>query len=302
MDHLEEITVREMPPLSTEDGRILKERQSRPPLFLPVVLFLITVFTTVLAGAIQQGINPLAHPLGILRGLPFAVALLTILLTHEMGHFLASRYHGVNATLPYFIPAPTFLGTFGAFIKMRSPILNKKSLVDIGAAGPVAGFVISIVFAFIGLKLSTIIPAGARGGLGLGNSLIFYILSFLAFGSLPDGMDIVLHPIAFAGWIGFFVTSLNLLPIGQLDGGHITYAILGRRHRMVSILMLISLIFLGTLGWPGWLVWAVLVSFLGTNHPPVIDQHEPLDRQRVIISWVALLIFVLTFTPVPFIL
>lgn len=242
------------------------------------------------------------EPANILKGLPFALSLLTILLTHEMGHFLTSRYHGVRSTLPYFIPAPTLLGTFGAFIKMKSPILSKRALVDIGASGPIAGFVVSVLFTIMGLKLSQVVPSGTEGGIGLGASLIFYILALLVIGDIPDGIDIVLHPVAFAGWIGLFVTSLNLLPIGQLDGGHISYAIFGRRHRTVSMVVLFLLLAFGFLGWPGWLVWAAIVSILGIGHPPVIDQYSPLDRKRRMIGWLTLLIFILTFTPAPFVI
>ena len=267
-----------------------------------MLLFIITLFTTLLAGALQQGVNPLEDPTGILKGLPFALSLLTILLTHEMGHFLASRYHGVRSTLPYFIPAPTILGTFGAFIKMKSPILGKKALIDIGASGPIAGFIVSILFTVIGLELSQVVPAGEGEGIGLGASLIFHILASTVLGEMPDGIDVVLHPVAFAGWIGLFVTSLNLLPIGQLDGGHIAYAIFGRRHRTVSMVALSLLLVFGLIGWPGWLIWAAIVSILGIGHPPVMDQYRPLDRGRKVMGWITLLIFLLTFTPVPFVI
>ncbi|MFQ5901761.1 MAG: site-2 protease family protein, partial [Thermodesulfobacteriota bacterium] len=222
-----------------------------------------------------------------------------ILLTHEMGHFLASKKHGVDATLPYFIPAPTFLGTFGAFIKMRSPILNKNALIDIGASGPLAGFVVSIIVTFFGLKLSTITSATMQEGMKLGSPIVFHIISLLSIGSIPENQDILLHPMAFAGWIGFLVTSLNLLPIGQLDGGHVVYAIIGKKHRAISIAMLFLLVFFGLYGWPGWLIWAFIVSLLGTSHPPIMDTSYTLDRRRKMVGWGTLLVFILTFTPMP---
>ncbi len=283
-------------------GYISFPQEERVSIFVPSLLFVITLFTTLLAGALQQGVNPIKEPLQIIRGVPFALSLLTILLTHEMGHYLTSRYHGVRSTLPYFIPAPTLLGTFGAFIKMKSPILSKKALIDIGASGPVAGFIVSLFFTTLGLKLSQVVPSGTEKGIGLGSSLIFHILASFTLGETPDGIDVILHPIAFAGWIGLFVTSLNLLPIGQLDGGHIAYAIFGRRHRAVSIITLSLLVFFGVFGWPGWLVWGIIVSILGIGHPPVIDQYSPLDLKRKVLGWLTLLIFVLTFTPVPFVI
>ncbi len=278
------------------------DNYQKPRLLLPALLFAVTVVSTIIAGAVQQGVDPFKDPYGLVDGIPFSASLLIILLTHEMGHFIASRYHGVRATLPYFIPAPTFLGTFGAFIKMKSPIMNKRALVDIGAAGPLAGFVMSVIFTLIGLKLSHVVPAASNKGIGLGTSFIFDALTYVVYGSLPDSLDIVLHPVAFAGWIGFFVTSLNLLPIGQLDGGHITYAILGKSHRNVSRAVIFMLIFFGLIGWPGWFVWAMLVSVLGTGHPPVLYEYNPLDRRRKIVGWLTLLVFILTFMPVPFLL
>jgi len=272
----------------------------RPRLFLPLVLFLATVITTLMAGALQQGADIFHNPRELTRGLPFSFTLLAILSTHELGHFFASRRHGVEATLPYFIPAPTFLGTFGAFIKMRSPIKNKQALLDIGAAGPLSGFAVSVIATLWGLSLSQVIPTPPEGGLSLGSPIIFHILSYITIGQVPEGQDVLLHPVAFAGWLGFFITSLNLLPIGQLDGGHMVYAILGKRHRVVSLTMIPILIVLGIFTWPGWLIWAVLSTFLGIGHPPIIDAYTPLDRRRRWIGWFTLVVFVITFIPNPF--
>jgi membrane-associated protease RseP (regulator of RpoE activity) len=282
-----------------------RSEESKQSYIVPLILFILTIITTLTAGAMQQGINPFANPDQLYLGIPFSLTLITILLTHEMGHYLTSKFHGVDATLPFFIPAPPIpfiIGTLGAFIKMRSPIMTKKALLDIGASGPLAGFVVSIVATYIGLQMSHVVPGELTGGFNFG------WLSYLALGPIVTGEDvtIILHPIAFAGWIGFFVTSLNLLPIGQLDGGHITYAVLGKKHHVVSFIMTLILILFGLLGmlgifgWSGWLIWGMLVSFLGLRHPPIMDYSSHLDTKRKVIGWLALLVFVVTFIPLPF--
>lgn len=287
-----------------------------------IILFILTVVSTLIAGALQKGINILEEPWRIIEGIPFSVSLLAILLTHELSHFFASRRHHTHATLPYFIPAPSIIGTFGAFIKMKSPIRTREALIDIGASGPIGGFIVALVVTVIGLAHSEVVTLkGSEVGLLLGDSILFSALTKAVLGSLPEGKDVMLSPVAFAGWIGFFVTSMNLLPIGQLDGGHIAYALLGEKnHRKASIffatilalagigrLYLYSSFFTGTpFGvlrdylWEGWAVWAFLLYMLGLRHPPVLFWEEPLDRRRRFIGWLSLLIFILTFTPVPF--
>ena len=288
--------------LNIEEPAIQHEVRQRPKLLVPLILFILTVFTTIIAGALQKGVNPFQEPLRLVEGIPFSLTLLTILLTHELGHFFASRAHGVQASLPYFIPAPPpFLaGTFGAVIKTRSPIMDKRALLDIGAIGPLAGFLTAIVATIIGLSFSTIITIPEeKEVLGLGSSLIFSLLSYFVIGPVPEGQDILLHPIAFAGWIGFFITSLNLLPIGQLDGGHIVYAVFGIWHRLISIIMILILTVFGIFTWQGWLFWAILVTLLGIKHPSLMDGQIALDRRRKIIGWLSLAVFVLTFIPLP---
>jgi len=269
---------------------------------LHIILFIATFLSMLVAGAIQKGINPLEEPRRLLEGFPFAFTLMLILLSHEFSHFFASRSHHTEATLPYFIPAPSIIGTFGAFIKMKSPIISRRALVDIGASGPIVGFVISVVASVAGLALSRVIKVEPGPGmLSLGDNLLFSFLSGLVIGPPPAGHDILLHPVAFAGWIGFLVTSLNLLPIGQLDGGHVSYALLGESiHRQLSSVLVVVLASLGVFVWPGWAVWAVLMVLLGLKHPPVIHWESPLDPRRKIIGWSSLVIFVITFTPVPF--
>ena len=293
----------------------LAPRRRLPPWIrqfgLPAVLFLMTVGTTALAGAWQLGLDPLRHPAVLVRGLPFAATLLLILLAHEFAHYVTARRYGLPTSLPYFLPVPSFIGTFGAFIRIHSPILQRRALIDIGASGPLVGFGLSLVAVAVGLAFSTVVEESRVGGLMLGEPLIFTALSRLVLGALPAHHDVLLHPIAFAGWIGLFVTALNLIPIGQLDGGHVAYAVLGTRQGSLAILMVGVLLGLGFgwpgwggpptwSGWPGWYLWAGLTAVLGVRHPPVADAEMALDRRRTVIGWLALLVFVLTFTPKPF--
>jgi len=286
------------------DYRYGYPRPGKPKVLLPAILFTVTAITTTLAGALQQGADVLADPWSIVKGVPFSLSLLLILGTHELGHFMASRRHGVATTLPTFIPGPPFppmIGTFGAVIRIKSPITTKAALVEIGASGPLAGFVVALFVTWWGLDHSAVIPrSAAAGSLGLGSSLIFHALSYITVGPIPATHDVMLHPVAFAGWIGFFVTAMNLLPIGQLDGGHIVYSLLGARHRLFSMLMIAALAILGALTWPGWFVWAALILIIGIWHPPVEDQREPMDPERRLIAASALAVFVLTFIPTPF--
>ncbi|MEW6409297.1 MAG: site-2 protease family protein [Nitrospirota bacterium] len=272
------------------------------PTVIHIVLFIATLFTTLLAGALNAGVDPFADIRQISKGIPFSFTLLGILLTHEFGHFIASRLHGVSVTLPYFIPAPPFpIGTFGALIKMRPPIRDKRALLDIGAAGPLSGFVVATAAVAIGLSLSRLEPAGMakEGGLSLGTSIIFSLLTRVVLGINAEDYDIYLHPVAFAGWIGLFVTSMNLIPVGQLDGGHIVYAALGRWHGIVSRLMIPLLIILGIFAWQGWLLWGVLLLLIGTKHPPLLYPIIPLDNRRKGIGWLSFIVFIITFSPVP---
>ena len=269
--------------------------------FLHIVLFILTMLSTLFVGAMQTGADILKDPWKIYYGLPFALTLMIILLTHELSHYFASKKHGVNATLPYFIPAPTIIGTFGAFIKMKSPIVTRKALIDIGASGPIAGFIVSVIAVVIGLHLSEIVSVSeTKGALTLGDSILFSFLAQTVLGVTPADSDILLNPVAFAGWIGLFVTSMNLIPVGQLDGGHIAFALLGEKQTRLSFILVLVMSLLGVLLWEGWIIWAVLLLVLGLRHPPVISWEVPLDRRRKLIGWIAFVIFILTFIPVPF--
>ena len=233
----------------------------------------------------------------------YALPLMAILLCHEMGHFLMSRYYGVEASLPFFIPFPfSPFGTFGAIIKMRGWIPNRRALFDIGAGGPIAGLILTFPAIYIGLKMSAVAPLSlARGqGLILGDSLLFKGLQYLALGPLPKGTDVVLHPLAYAGWVGLFVTALNLLPIGQLDGGHIVYALFGpkslRIYRVGVLLFAVYALIFN----PGWVLLVILLFFFGLKHPPPLDDFTPLDPRRRLIGILMLIIFFSSFMPSPF--
>lgn len=291
---------REVPSWTWEGEPAPAAPPRKPRVIWNIVLFILTLMTTVLAGALQEGVNPLKDPGQIPRGFPFALALMGILLAHELGHYLVAKRHGMDVTLPYFIPAHPFIGTFGAFIKMRSPARDRRMLMDIGAAGPLVGVAVCIPLLILGLSLSEVKQIEGQAGINLGDSLLLWAISKLVVGNLPPGHDVVIHPVGFAGWIGLLVTSLNLLPVGQLDGGHVLYALLGDRQIKISKFVFVGLLVLGVLGWEGWLFWGVLLWIMGFRHPPPLEWWVPLDRRRKIIGWATMAVFILTFIPVPF--
>jgi membrane-associated protease RseP (regulator of RpoE activity) len=282
--------------------------------WLHVLLFVLTVVTTTFAGALHYAgflldfqNRPL--PLTFIELLPYGFwysgTILAILGAHELGHYLACRYYRVDASLPYFLPAPLPLtGTLGAFIRIREPIPSKAILFDIGAAGPFAGFVIAVPALFIGLALSRMVPlpADLGGALELGEPLLFQWASYALWGSTPDGYSVNLHPIAFAAWFGLLATALNLIPIGQLDGGHIAYAVLGRRSSLVTLgstAVAIGLTFVSR-SWVVWTTLMVMMLFLyGPHHPRTYDEEVPLDRPRQLLAVLALGILLVCFTPSP---
>jgi membrane-associated protease RseP (regulator of RpoE activity) len=216
------------------------------------------------------------------------------------------RRYGIRVTLPFFIPAPPIpplaIGTFGALIRIRSPMIDRRSLFDVGIAGPLAGLVVALPTIVIGLLLSRPLPVGpgSEPGIRLGSPLLFSALQWLTVGPDLPGQDVLLHPVAFAGWFGLFVTGLNLLPIGQLDGGHMAYALLGRGHRIVSLIALGVLGVMGITAWPGWFVWATLAFVLGRRHPPPLNDVDPLDRKRRIVGVLTFLLLLSLITPTPF--
>ncbi len=296
--------------LTAGEEKPAQRRVSRIP-FVNILLFLATLVTTTLSG-LPHDVHLLEDPWSFYRGFPFSLTLLAILGTHEFGHYLMSWRHGVAATFPYFIPSPSFIGTFGAFIRIKSIVPDRRALFNIGVAGPIAGFVVAVPAVAVGLALSEVEPVTELTGIGLGSSLLFNGMVQVLLGVTPATYDVVLHPVAFAGWIGLFVTALNLIPAGQLDGGHIIYSLFGRWHRVVTLLVLLALLPLGWY-WPGWWAWAFIVfwvsgpRFTRRNglrfafiHPPLLDEGSELTPRQKVIGAMALLIFLLTFPPVPF--
>lgn len=292
-------------------------RSGPPPGPLPrrgpgvnVVLFALTCLTTTIAGAELSGVDWISEPTRILSGLPFSMAVLAILFCHEMGHYLAARHYDVDATLPFFLPGPPFpfpmIGTFGALIRLRSPIPHRRALFDIGAAGPWAGVVVAVPVTILGLYLSKVTPLDpTQGGIMLGDSILFSLLTWMVLGVDSSRVMIHLHPVGTAGWFGLFVTCLNLVPAGQLDGGHVSYAVFGAAHRFVSRATWAFLLFLGVTavlsgsGWAGWLMWAVMLQALGLEHPAPLDPVAPLGRRRLKRAALTAALFVVTFTPNP---
>jgi membrane-associated protease RseP (regulator of RpoE activity) len=237
-----------------------------------------------------------------LMGGPLLVlALLSILLAHEMGHYLACRYYGVDATLPFFIPFPVFslVGTLGAFIRIRGHIPNRRALFDIGIAGPLAGFVVCLPVIAFSVREMSLAPTGpATGSIYLNDPLLLQWVTRWVFGSVPDGMTVNVGSLGLAAWFGLFLTGLNLIPIGQLDGGHVMYALFRKHAALVSRVgwwLCVGLVYFS----PSWIVWAILLRLLGRQHPPTLNDHAPMGRGRAIVGAVGLVVFVLCFVPDP---
>ena len=342
----EAMTPREITPLfRVEQGQhaiVLLKGINRPTPANPwvnLVMFLLTLFSVALVGALNVYDGPadtfvevyLGALSRIWTGWPFAASLLVILLAHEFGHYIAGRIHKTPVTLPYFIPFPVPpFGTMGAFIQLKSAPKNKRILLDIGIAGPLAGFIVAIPILLLGLSLSNVEPiprflANGEGFTMEGNSILYLLAKYVTFGEwlpAPDsygattpilywlqyfftgrplplgGRDVIIHPVALAGWGGLLVTALNLIPAGQLDGGHLSYVLFGRSARRFLPYVLVGLFVLGFF-WQGWWLWALLISLLGRTYAEPLDQITPLDPRRKVIAILGLLIFILTFTPIP---
>ena len=276
-----------------------------------IVLFVVTLATMSFAqaflylwSAVGTDVNPFAaFTLDVfVDGLWYAIPMLTILGAHEFGHYAYCRRHNVDATLPYFLPAPLpFTGTLGAVIRIKEAFPSKRALFDIGIAGPIAGFVTLVPFLIAGVMLSTVQPI-PQASIYFGEPLIFKAVSRLYFGTIPPGHDIFLHPIGFAAWFGMLATALNLMPFGQLDGGHIAYAVFGRRASYVSVVTLGAAILL-TLRSGSWVAMTVMMLamafFLGVRHPRIVDEDSPLDGRRKLLAAAALVIFIICFIPIP---
>lgn len=304
-------------PLQTYGSEYATPRDPRRrSLAIASTLFVVTMFSTLAVGAqfaadytndrvlgLDDFFQPYTaiwhHPGVLLAGIPFSFTLLGILLAHELGHYFACRYYGIEVTYPYFVPAPTLIGTLGAFIRIRSPIVNRKALFDVGLAGPVVGFLFAVPALAIAIYYSKVVPsAQINSDVVFGNPLLVQLLT----GMLRPGVragDLLLHPVGRAAWVGLFATALNLLPAGQLDGGHILYSLASRKHRAVSYGVALALIPMGVFFWGGWYFWAGLLLLLRFRHPPLLDRWEPLDRKRWLWAAIALVIFALCFMPAP---
>lgn len=298
-----------------------------PRVWINAVLFVATVLSTLFVGSLYgdnglviESAWDLLRPDNLIKGWPFAATLLGILTAHEFGHYFAARYHKVAVTLPYFIPMPLTFGTLGAFIQLKEPVPDRRKLFDIGVAGPLAGLALALPLLVVGLMTS---PLGTLepvpGAMIEGNSIIYYVGKWLAFGQpLPNwttGQDVFMNQVLYAAWIGLLVTALNLLPVGQLDGGHTVYALFGKKARYAN---LATMAFMGVcavaglpfvqdlfpaaqaFGYTGWFIWLLLIGLvIGVEHPPALDDVTRLDNRRRLLGYVVILIFILTFVPVP---
>jgi membrane-associated protease RseP (regulator of RpoE activity) len=299
-----------LPPLGPPDERAWRGPALRPRrrAWINWLLFVLTIGSTTLIGSLHYAgfvsdFGARVPAFSLVHGLWYSATILAILGCHEMGHYLACRYYGVDASPPFFIPAPILTGTLGAFIRIREPIRSKRVLFDVGVAGPIAGFVVAVPALVIGLMLSrvTVLPHTFEG-LSLGEPLLFRAAAWLIWGPTPEGASLNLHPMAFAAWFGLLATALNLFPIGQLDGGHISYAVFGGRSTLVTVVAIACALSL-TLVSTSWIVWSILLVlmlfFFGPRHPTTLDEHVPLDRTRMAVALFALFMFAVCFTPAP---
>lgn len=303
------------PPRITFPASILAPPSWRRRLWLHILLFVLTFLTTSALGArlsfnfehnlpafdlendITSFLTAFRDPAVLFTGLPYSLSLLLILTAHEFGHWFACRFHAIDASLPFFLPAPTFIGTFGAFIRFRSAVKSRRELFDVGVAGPLAGFLFAIPVLGIGLALSKVVPGiGLQGEIQFGTPLLMRAVEGWLFPGVPPS-DIYLHPVARGAWVGLFATSLNLLPVGQLDGGHIVYACFGDRHRIVSTVTVVVLFFLGFVYWPWW-VWSAVLFFLGRRHFAVFGDYT-LGSGRWRVFVITLIVFALSFVAAP---
>jgi membrane-associated protease RseP (regulator of RpoE activity) len=303
----------EYPDTGTSEYDLVPAPRTQERYWLYSLLFALTVVTTCMVGAAMQSDFERnipfdvehsldlwgyfwRHPAALLQGLPFSLTLLLILLAHEFGHYVAAVFHQVDASLPYFLPSP-FLGTFGAFIRVRSPIYSKRALFDIGIAGPLAGFVFLLPALAVGVAFSKVIPGIAhQGSMRFGVPGLQWLLQQAIFPGTASA-DIYLHPVARAAWVGMFATAMNLLPIGQLDGGHILYSFFPRRHKLVSRAVCLAMLPLGKF-WLGWTGWGLVLLWLGRRHPAIYDPTVLSDGRRTL-GWLALIVFILCFSFAP---
>jgi membrane-associated protease RseP (regulator of RpoE activity) len=284
---------------------VTPEKKAKEKTWINLVLFIATFFTTMICGAWMFGVDLGNEPMQLFRGLPFTLAIMAILGSHEMAHYIMARYHGMEASLPYFIPFPAFIGTMGAIIRYKGPVPSRKALFDVGIAGPMAGLLMSVAVTFVGfnLKLPAVEPLQDSLMFDLGLPPLFVFIQNLV-GATGEN----LHPVAFAGWIGMLVTLLNLLPAGQLDGGHILRAMLGKKAERISFLMprILFLVGLYVIYWLKedgliWIFWALFLwAFASIGHPSPLHDKVELDRKRILLGIVMFILGLLCFTLIPF--
>lgn len=278
-------------------GRVTPKPRPRWP---NAVLLVLTLLSLLFVGALHEAGMREETDLDLWRGWPYAVSMILILGTHELGHYFAARYHRVSVTLPYFIPAPIGFGTLGAFIQLREPMRNRKVLFDVGVAGPLAGLVVALPILFIGLATSNIEPLPTEAYMLEGDSLLYAVAKYAIFGEwLPSGQeDVFINQLAKAGWTGLFITGLNLIPLGQLDGGHVLFTLLGKRayrlyYPILGLFLLLSLFN------SAWILWTLLLMFLGRAYAVPLDNITQLGRRRRWLGYAAMVIFLLVFVPNP---
>lgn len=286
---------------------VVDRRTGNP--WVNIVFFVLTALAVMYVGAMNMGADPLQDWRALLSGLPHAVTLLSILLVHEFSHYLAARRYGAPASLPYFIPVPIWpLGTMGALIVQKSPLRNRKAVFDLGISGPLGGLVVAIPLLILGLLLSSVQPLPSGGYIMEGNSVFYYLTKWVIFGRpLPSGgVDVILHPVAFAAWAGLLVTGLNLLPVGQYDGGHVAYAMWGTKAwlvaRSVVLMMFAWAAVLFITGHEIGMTWALLGALgltMGSRHPAPLNDLAPLDPARKRIGWAMVALLALILVPIP---
>ncbi len=292
--------------LKEKNGELIievSEKTGRERIEINIILAVATFFTTAFMGALLAGVNPLESIHNFAKGLPFSISLMTVLGSHELGHYVMAKKRGMKTSLPYFIPFPSLIGTLGAVIKHKGPIPDRKALFDVGAAGPLTGIVIAIIISAIGLSLPSPPPVSKGETLLIGLPPLFIGISILVRGSIPQ----IMHPVAFAGWIGLFVTLLNLIPVGQLDGGHVLRAMIGERAEKISRIFPLFLILIGIAsgyltGYSSsiWIFWGIFTMFFSMQpHPPPLDDRSDVGRKRILAGIILFILGMLCFTPVP---
>jgi membrane-associated protease RseP (regulator of RpoE activity) len=300
-------------------------RKTTPRVWINVLLFVVTFLSTLFVGSLYGAVElnsfaDLFRPENLLRGLPFALTLLGILGAHEFGHYFAASYHRVAVSLPYFIPMPLGFGTLGAVIQMKEPVPDRRKLFDIAVAGPLAGLALAIPLLMMGLASSPVtIPDLSAGAMLEGNSILYYYAKIAVFGkALPNpvtGEDVMMNQVTFAAWIGLLVTAINLLPVGQLDGGHVVYALFAKNARYINIATIVFMTVLAvagleplqqifpalvSIGYTGWFIWlALLLMLVGPFHPPALDDVSTLGPNRRMLGYFIIILFIMIFVPVP---